>query len=210
MPMLGRPMLLHLIDRLRTIQRLNGIIIATSTDEADGRVAEFAVAAGVGIWRGPLDDVLGRMAQAAAASNASTIVRVTGDSPLLDPRIIEQALDLFSGNSADVVTNVYPRSFPKGQSVEILTRATLDRLAGEAVAPEEREHVTRYAYAHPERFRIVNFAHHPPRPELQLSVDTPEDFALAEAILARSESLAGFAPLSALIALADEIAGGNP
>jgi len=209
LPLLGRPMLAHLLDRLQTIQALDAIVIATSLLPADDAVAEFGVAQGVDVWRGALDDVLGRVADAAAAKRASAVVRVSGDSPLLDPRIVQQAIDLFERAAADLVTNVFPRSFPKGQSVEILTAEALERLAREATADEDREHVTRYAYAHREQFTIVNFRHERPRPRLQLSVDSLEDFHRAEKLLAATRDNRPFPSVDTLIAETDTLNWAN-
>ncbi len=205
MPMLGRPMLSHLIERLQSVRSLDGIVIATSTDASDDAVAELAGASRVDVFRGDLDDVLGRISVAAAATNATAVVRVTGDSPLLDPGVVQRAIDVFARSSADLVTNVFPRSFPKGQSVEILSRDALTRLASEATDPQDREHPTRYAYAHPHEFTIVNFRHEPPRPELQLSVDSSEDFARAEMLLKRTGGRTGFPAVATLIQQSDAL-----
>jgi spore coat polysaccharide biosynthesis protein SpsF len=210
LPMLGRPMLAHLLDRLRTIDALAGIVVATSLLPSDNPVAEFARAERVDVWRGALDDVLGRVAGAAAANRASAVVRISGDSPLLDPRIVRHAIELFGKVPADLVTNVFPRSFPRGQSVEVLSREALDRVAGEAIADEDREHVTRFLYAHPDRFTIVNFRHQPPRPELQLSVDSREDFYRAEELLRATGHVAPFPTVDRLIAEANAMENVKP
>jgi len=201
-----RPLLEHVLERLRSIDRLNEIVIATSTEPSDDPVAAFAANAGVICWRGPLKDVLTRVCGAAAARNADAVVRISGDSPLIDPAVIRRAINLFLESRADIVTNVFPRSFPKGQSVEILSRDGLDRLDCEAREMDEREHVTRYAYSHPEAFVISNFSAARPRPELELSVDTEADFQRAAALLAKCRSLSNFPSVEKLIDLADALA----
>jgi spore coat polysaccharide biosynthesis protein SpsF len=82
-----------------------------------------------------------------------------------------------------VVTNVSPRSFPKGQSVEVIACDALSRAVDGMTTADEREHVTPFIYAHPDRFAIRSFVAAHPRPELQLSVDDADDFARCEAIL---------------------------
>jgi spore coat polysaccharide biosynthesis protein SpsF len=182
-PLCGKPLLAHLIDRLRRTAVLDVIAVATSTEPADDAVADFCDGAGVACQRGSLDDVLGRVQAAAQHFALDAIVRVSGDSPLLDPALVRQAVKLFRHGEWDVVTNVQVRSFPKGQSVEVIAAAALDRAAKDARAPADREHVTPYLYAHPELFRIRNMVARVARPTLQLSVDTAEDFARIEAIL---------------------------
>src|SRR6185312_7877584 len=109
--------------------------------------------------------------KAAKAAGFDALVRVNGDSPLLDPALVAEGVALFRAGGADLVTNVRPRSFPKGQSVEVIAVAALAAAMAETRDPADREHVTPFLYAHPERFRIRNFAAPRPRPDLQLSVD---------------------------------------
>jgi spore coat polysaccharide biosynthesis protein SpsF len=105
----------------------------------------------------------------------------------------------------DLVTNVLPRSFPKGQSVEVIAAAALGRLLASTDDAEDREHVTRYVYRNPGAFRIATFQSPSPRPDMQLSVDTPEDFERVGRILARIG--AGRLPptVEELVALADSL-----
>jgi spore coat polysaccharide biosynthesis protein SpsF (cytidylyltransferase family) len=149
--------------------------------------------------------VLARVRDAALALHADAIVRISGDSPLIDPQLVRTAIDLFGEGGADLVTNVFPRSFPKGQSVEVLSRTALQRLDIEACDIDDREHVTQYAYAHSERFKIRNFPAANPRPELQLSVDTPADFEFVSALIAASFGAPSFPTADRLIELADAL-----
>jgi spore coat polysaccharide biosynthesis protein SpsF len=205
LPLHGRPMLSYIIDRLRSVNRLDEIVIATSMDSSDDPIIAFAEVFGIACWRGDLNDVLGRVYGAAKKHGADAVVRISGDSPLVDPEIIKTAIELFLKNDSDLVTNVFPRSFPKGQSVEILSRATLERIDVEATQHDDREHVTRYAYVHHERFKILNFSASLPRPELQLSVDTPADSELVAALIAVCRGTADFPTVDRLIELADSI-----
>ena len=84
-------------------------------ERSDDAVAAFAETCGVPCWRGALDDVLGRLRAAVAACQADDIVRVSGDSPLIDPAIVATAVELYLDGTADIVTNVFPCSVPKGQ-----------------------------------------------------------------------------------------------
>jgi spore coat polysaccharide biosynthesis protein SpsF (cytidylyltransferase family) len=199
----GRPMLAHTLDRLRSINRVDHVLVATSTDRSDDAVAAFAHAAGFSCWRGPLEDVLGRILAAALAHQADAVVRISGDSPLLDPGLVSAAIELFLRDQPDLVTNVFPRSFPKGQSVEVISRSALERLACEAQLAEDREHVTRYAYRHSDDFAIRNLVAARPRPEIQLSVDVPADLDRVAALLAASRWTDRFPTVEQLIDLVD-------
>jgi spore coat polysaccharide biosynthesis protein SpsF len=199
----ARPMLAHTLERLRSVKRIDEVVIATSVDRSDDAVAEFAAESGAVCWRGSLEDVLGRIHEAADAHDADAVIRISGDSPLIDPVIVSTAIALFTEGQAELVTNVFPRTFPKGQSVEILSRTALKRLAAEATEGTDREHVTLYAYAHPERFIITNFSAACPRPELQLSVDTEADMELANKLMALSRVRLRFPTVEELINLVD-------
>ncbi len=181
-PLGGRPLLGWLIERLRA-RAEERIIVATSDQPEDAAVAEYAAACGAAAYRGPLDDVLARMTGALEASGLDAAVRVSGDSPLLDPQLVSRALQLFAEGGWDLVTNVQERTFPKGQSVEVVAAAALRRADAEARAPGEREHVTPFFYGRPDRFRIANFSLDPPAADVRLCVDTPEDFAVVERIV---------------------------
>jgi spore coat polysaccharide biosynthesis protein SpsF len=173
----NRPSLEHLIESTTHAAGLDGVLIATSIDETDDATADFAAARAIPCHRGSLTDVARRLLDAGAAQNADAIVRISGDSPLLDPALIEQAVAMFRDVKADVVTNVWPRTFPKGQSVEVIALSALRAAVARMTTAEEREHVTRYFYEHPQDFSIVSFTTDDGRPDVQLSIDNHEDYA---------------------------------
>jgi spore coat polysaccharide biosynthesis protein SpsF len=205
-PLCGKPLLAHLVERLRRSAVLDVIAVATSTETSDDAIAEFCAGAEIVCQRGALDDVLGRLQLAARALQLDGIVRVSGDSPLLDPALVRQAVKLFRRGGWDLVTNVQVRSFPKGQSVEVIAAAALDQAAAKAKAAAEREHATPYFYAHPNLFRIRNLVARVARPTLQLSVDTAEDFARIEAILTTAGARADHLDLEETVELAELLA----
>lgn len=184
-PLLGRPMLACLLEAVRHCTSIDGIVLATSTDETDDAVAACGERSGVVCHRGTLDDVARRVLGAAAVGGADALVRLSGDSPLLDPALVDEAVKLFRSTSADLVSNVCPRTFPRGQSVEVLSCESLARAVEGMTTTHECEHVTPYFYSHPAEFAIRSFSATRPRPEVQLSVDTEEDLARCEAILER-------------------------
>lgn len=155
----GQPLLRRVLERLGRVRETRLIILATSTDTDDDRLAELAEAAGVAVYRGSLTDVAGRFLGAMEASRLDRAVRISGDSPFIDPGLIDTMTVLAHsdvGRDADLVTNVAPRSFPAGCSVEIIRRTALARACAEMTDASDREHVTSYFYRHPTRFRVVN------------------------------------------------------
>lgn len=178
-----RPSLAYLVESLTHARQLDGAIIATSTDATDDPTAGFAAERRIPCYRGSLTNVAQRLLEGGEACGADAIVRVSGDSPLLDPKLVDEAVELFRGERSDVVTNVRPRSFPKGQSVEVVAISALRQAVASMSTGAEREHVTPYLYAHPEQFLIRAFVTEHGRPEVQLSVDDREDHERCAKIL---------------------------
>jgi spore coat polysaccharide biosynthesis protein SpsF (cytidylyltransferase family) len=173
-PLAGRPALLWMLERLERADGLDALIVATSGDASDDAIADFCAARGTACARGPLQDVAARVLAAARGAGLDAFVRLSGDSPLLDQRLVGRGAELMRASEADLVTNVRPRTFPPGQSVEVVRTEAL------AAAPGDPEHVTGALY---DRARIVRFEADPPRTEPPLTLDTPADHARLEAIL---------------------------
>jgi spore coat polysaccharide biosynthesis protein SpsF len=184
-PVLGKSLLQYLLERLGKAEGLDGIVVATSEAEADSQIETFCMKAGVPVFRGSILDVAGRMTGALEAHPFDAFVRVNGDSPFLDQRLIDHGIRLFHQGMYDLVTNVHPRTYPKGESVEILRSSTFCAAYCEMTEKEDLEHVTSYFYRNETRFHICNFESKERWGEIQLSVDTPEDMSLFAAILSR-------------------------
>lgn len=182
----GKPLLGHIFEALSRCKSVDGIMLATSVDRSDDLVAAFAEQNGIACHRGELREVFSRLRGAAVVSKADAIVRVNGDSPLLDPALVDRAVELFRARpDCDLVSNVDPRSFPKGQSVEVISTRCMQAVKESVTKADDLEHVTPYFYANKERYRIQTFSADVARPDVQLSVDTAEDLDHCGAILQR-------------------------
>ena len=179
----GQPALDLLLDRLRLAGEVDVIAVLTSDEASDDPIAGHCSSQGVPCHRGPLDDVLTRFAQGATAFGLDGSVRVNGDSPFLDPELVNMGTALFRAGAADVVTNVHPRSFPVGQSVEVIRREALEIAAAEVGDPYQREHVTPFFYERPDRFRIESFSADGDYGGDSLALDTAEDAADFDALI---------------------------
>lgn len=194
MEIAGRPVLGHIVDRLDRCSKIQEIVVATSSDPSDDPIAEFADANGIRCYRGSLEDVAGRMLGAARESACDAFVRVNGDSPLMVPDLVDTGVDLFRSEDPDLVTNVRTRTFPKGQSVEVIALDSMARACREMSTDSEREHVTRHFYLNQDRFRIESFESPENHGQVQLSVDTREDLVRVDGIFGRlRESGSSFA-----------------
>lgn len=184
LPILGKPMLVLQLERMRRAKALDGIVIATTTNSADDPIVSLARQEEVACFRGSEPDVLSRYAGAAQAYAADTIVRITSDCPLMEPGLIDQAVDAFvqANGKLDYASNMLQPSFPYGLAVEVFSRQALDQAHGEAKLDAEREHVTPYIYWRPEQFRILSIRHLSDLSHHRWTVDTPEDFELVSRI----------------------------
>lgn len=158
LPINGRPMLGRVIDRLRRARRAGKLMIATSVRPIDDPLVAFAADEGLGCFRGALDDVAGRALACAAAAGAPRFIRISGDSPFIDPVLLDEMVELHERSGAELTTNLHPRTFPPGVSIEVVETAALGRLIDGAPSAEEREHVTLHFYQNAGRYRIVNHA----------------------------------------------------
>ena len=158
MPILGKSLLHRMIERLQMIRHQALIVIATSEEPSDDIVELEAENTGVPCFRGNLNNLLDRHYQTAKKYNADTVLKIPSDCPLIDPRIIDQALDFYFSHTGefDFVSNLHPATFPDGNDVEIMAMACLERTWNEASRQLELEHTTPYIWENPKKFRIGN------------------------------------------------------
>jgi len=189
--LLGKPMLCWLIERLQLAAEVDQIIIATSNEAEDDPIEAFSRSVGLNCYRGSLHDVADRLLQVAQQTKVEAFVRVSGDSPLLDPSVVDRAIKLYKHEAADLVTNTFVRTFPKGQSVEVLNTDTFAKVCGRMTGPSDKEHVTPPYYRNPENFHIISFTSGLDAGSIQLSVDTEEDIELAKDLIKASDGRVG-------------------
>lgn len=184
-PLAGSAILGWTIERCRLAAPDLPIGLATSDRLLDDPVAAFAEAAGLAVFRGDAADVLGRALAAARTFGLDTLVRISADSPFIAPELVAQVIGCHAAERPDLTTNVFPRTYPPGISAEAISLPALERLADLTRDPADREHVTRFAYANPDQFRIVNVTAPVPYQDLHLAVDSATDFARAAWIAER-------------------------
>ena len=133
------------------------IVVATSNDKSDSKFVKLLKKKKIRFYRGSLNNVALRLVKASQKFKSKYFIRISGDSPLISFKIIDKSIRLFKNNSnADLITNVFPRSFPSGQSVEIVkTKIIKDNLSKMNIS--EKEHVTTYFYKNKSKFKIINF-----------------------------------------------------
>ena len=188
MPVLDEPILGHILSRLSTVDKVNTIMVATSDRDIDDPIAEYCSAKGISCFRGSENDVLDRFYQAATAACANTVIRITGDCPLVDPALISRLIDYYEANDLDycgiatgagVAEEGFKGRFPDGLDAEIFKMEILQTAWQEAREPLFREHVTPFIWKQPQRFNLgtlkspdQDYSH------LRWTVDNQEDYEI--------------------------------
>lgn len=180
-----KPLLEHIIDRLRYSKRLDGICVATTTSDTDDVIAELAGKLGIQLYRGSENDVLDRYYQAAKLVDADIICRVTSDDPFKDPKVLDQFIDDFNSGDYDYISNTIVPTYPEGIDIEVFRFSALERAWKEAALPSEHEHVTPYIWKNSDKFRLYNEVWKDNLSKLRWTVDKPEDWVFAQQVYER-------------------------
>ena len=198
-PLAGRPMVAHVLARCAQAFGRDAVVLLTSRQPSDDTLADTVADLDYTVFRGDLDDVVLRFQQCLRAHPCDWFVRISGDSPLIDPGLLSE-IAARREPGLDLVTNVQVRSFPAGQSVEVLRSDAFLALDSASLTEAEREHVTPHFYANPQVYRIRSVvSRDPAMGSIRQVVDTPEDL----------EVVRGLMDAGAVPAYADLIAGGD-
>jgi spore coat polysaccharide biosynthesis protein SpsF (cytidylyltransferase family) len=180
----GKPMLWHIIERVKKAKNINEIIIATTNRKEDKKIIKIAKKSGVKSFAGSEEDVLDRYYKAAEKYNTDIIVRITGDCPFVDPEIIDKIVEFFKKNNFDYVSTghitkqKHELNYPAGLNTEVFSFSALKKAWKQALLPSEREHVTPYIWKNDKLFKIrtinsgQNFSH------MRWTVDEKQDLKL--------------------------------
>ena len=118
----GKPLLEFMINRVKRAKNINDIIIATTKKKEDDEIETLANKLDVKVFRGSSDNVLLRFKNASLITDSEHIVRLTADCPLIDPDIIDHAINIYKDKNVGYLCNNYPPSFPDGLDVEIFQK----------------------------------------------------------------------------------------
>jgi spore coat polysaccharide biosynthesis protein SpsF len=182
----GEPAIIRQVKRARRAQSLGQVVLATTDDPEDDPIAEVCCAHGIPCFRGDPHDVLDRYYRAARLFGAETIVRLTGDCPLIDPQEIDRTVQAFFAGGVDFAANRLPppwkRTTPIGMDTEVVSFNNLALAWREADAKYAREHVMPYFYEQEGRFSVLLVDHKPDLSQYRLTLDTAEDLVLIREI----------------------------
>lgn len=180
-PILGKPMLLHQIERVQHSKMIDKLVVATSVDSSDDNIEKMCIDNNIEIFRGNLNNVLDRFYQCSKCYNPSHIVRLTGDCPVTDWQVIDQAIESHLSTESDYTSNILPPTYPDGMDVEIAKMSALKEAWKCAVLPSELEHVMPYIRNN-SRFTKFNLECEEDLSEHRWTVDNFEDFEFIERV----------------------------
>jgi spore coat polysaccharide biosynthesis protein SpsF len=203
----GQPMLVHVVERVRRANELDGFLVATTSDESDDPIEACCRQRGYPVFRGSRFDVLDRFYQAARQEQADVVVRITADCPVIDPQVINRTVSAFQASGVDFAADRLPppwrRTFPIGLDTEVCSFFNLEKAWREADQPFHREHVMPFFYEgippdafdltkdslviSPRGFRILLVNHVPDYGSLRWTVDTMQDLEFMRQIFNRLE-----------------------
>jgi len=193
MPIMGKPMLWHIVRRVRAVPSIDEVVVAVPDGPADEVLRQFCATNNIASFSGSELDVLDRYYRAALAYGADPVLRITADCPLVDPEFIEKLMQLYRSDSYDYAAvaagadahNLDGGCFPDGMDAECFSFASLERAWKESQDPRDREHATRFIWRRKELFRCTKLLADQKYPPLRLTVDHPQDLEVASRIYAK-------------------------
>jgi len=172
----NKTILESVISQVKHSKLIKKIVVATTTLPQDDVIVAKCQKLGVDVFRGSSSDVLDRYYQCAKEYSFSTIVRVTSDNPITDPKIIDTLIKKILSKKIDFSTNRLSKKFPLGVQVDVFAFDAIEQAWKKSTDPLDREHVTRYFYQNPDKFIIFNLENDKDLSHMRYTVDTIEDF----------------------------------
>ena len=186
----NQPLISYVYNRVKKSKKITKIIIACSKLKSDDELVKFCKHKKYNFFRGSLNNVLQRYVHVSKKYNLKYFVRITGDSPCIDPAIIDRAIRIYKSKRCDLVTNVHPRSYPAGISVEVVnSKMIIDIEKNKNISKKNKEHLTSYFYQNEKKYSIVNFKNKKDFSKYNLAIDTLRHLKKIKPILEQKKFL---------------------
>jgi len=181
----GKPMLWYILNSLQYSKTLDHIVVATTKKKIDDQIVELCNKMNISVFRGNEKNVLNRFCEAGKKYDATHIVRISADCPLIDPTVVDKIVKKSILQNTDYVSNTLPKTYPMGYEVEVIKFSKL--LKSEKMTNDfgDQEHVTLFIMRNPKIFSHYNVV--APnlfkKPKIRVCVDTKEDFSVIQKIV---------------------------
>lgn len=153
----GKTLLLRVYNQLQKSKYIKKIVVATSKSRSDDPLERYCKLNKIKVFRGSKNNVALRFYKLLKKNTHNYFVRVSGDSPLIDFRLIDKMAKYSKKQNFDIITNLMPRTFPKGHSVEIIKTKFFLKYFGNIKDRFDKEHVTPFFYKRKKEFKIKSF-----------------------------------------------------
>jgi spore coat polysaccharide biosynthesis protein SpsF len=184
-PVGDRTVIGHVLSRAQAIRGVDAVCCATTIDPADDELAQEAARTGVSTYRGSPADVLDRYVQAAAMLDASIVMRVTCDCPLLDPFVCADLIVRMRDSKADYAANNLTATWPHGLDCEVFTVQALRLAHRQASFQEDREHVTPWLRRNPDLTKVGLEGPGGDVAAMRWTIDYPEDLKFLQTLASK-------------------------
>lgn len=179
--MAGQPALTHLLKRLKRIERIDHVVMCTTTQSDDDAIADLAQQEGVTCYRGPVDDVLGRMLGAIEGHDVDVVLRVTGDDILIDRDYVGRAIDHHLRENAEYTDC---KQLPSGTEVEVFDAELLRQIHTLSYDPDGTEYLTFFVTDNADQIRTTSLPVDDKHArDYRLTLDTSEDYEVIRRLL---------------------------
>ena len=181
----GKPILLHIVERVKRASQVDEIIIATTSSPDDDKIVELCKKNNIKFYRGSEEDVLDRLTKCHDFSETDLVVEITGDSPFADPELIDETILAYLNTECDYVSNTLVRTHPIGIRSQVFSRKLLEEINSLVTLQKDREHVTTFICRNKDKkYKLVNVRAREAQyfPKLRLTLDYPEDFEVTKII----------------------------
>lgn len=187
----GKPMIQYQLDRIRSSNLIESVVIATSDSRSDDPLADFLESLGETVVRGDLNDVFSRFELALNKFDPENFVRITGDCPLVMPNLIDDMIEAFIESPVDYLSNAIIPSFPDGLDLEIVSSKAFRKASQLNLDKVEREHVTLAMYTRTGIFKTANYSSDVDLSHHRWTVDYPEDLDFINSLVSAEQSAGG-------------------
>lgn len=179
----GIPLILQVYERVKNSKYVDNIIVATSNKNSDDKLNKLCLKHNINCYRGSLNNVFSRFINIIKIYKTDIVIRISADSPFIDSKLIDQSIKMFLSKKVDIVTNIFKRSYPKGQSIEVFDKKIFTKTKNLNLTSFDKEHVSPYFYKNKNKYKILNFELKNNLSSYNLTIDFKEDLFLFNKIL---------------------------
>lgn len=202
----GKPLLWHVVTRLKYAKKIDDIIVATTMNSVDDEIESWCCENNIKCFRGSENDVLNRFYNASIKFPSDVVVRITADDPFKEPSVIDKVIETYLHGEYNYVTNNFPPSFPEGLDCEVFSSKLLAEMEENSRDSFEREHVTQYVFRHREKYSIGNVSNDKNLSHLRWTIDTVDDLNMVKTVYSYREKNNGILLMDEIM----EIIGKHP